>query len=405
MSFKSTYLFFVALIILSSSASILINENTNEIKLITTQKVFQVGNTINIKFSTSKVVKPHLYLSSSYGTTLISPTYNSNTLNYKIPKNITDKSGLLNWQLLTENSSLKGILTLNPKSTVAKLETYLGPPSIVAGGKDYAMIVVIPTDDLDNPVKDSTLVNLKHQFFTTTINKKLLTRNLFAYYNIFSENEKGRLLISSECLNTNSKEYSVDILPSIPTNFSIYANRAHNYADGNQLTTFSTSIISDAFGNIISDGTFVEFFIKNKNNNILKASGATINGIATAKILHPDHDELWQIKAYIRGIAESNLISLNYKSAVNDYNVTFSENNRSILVGPIKSFMNQLIPDGLQVSLSIYKDNELVKVLTETTRRGNAKFRLNNDIFKNDNYIIKIKAAGINKTYENKKLL
>ena len=60
------------------------------------------------------------------------------------------------------------------------------------------------------------------------------------------------------------KKFDVNIMPSIPTNFTISTHRNHTYADGNQITTFSTSIIKDTLGNTVSDGTYVEFYIRNK---------------------------------------------------------------------------------------------------------------------------------------------
>jgi len=404
MNYKPTYLFLISIWILSSFSSIIKDEQTAEIKLITTINEFEVGKSITLQFSTNENKRPMLYCSNSYGSTLVTPSFEEDILNFRIPQNISNKSGLVNWKLLTENNPLIGSFKINPKKNVVKMETYLGPPNLVAGIKDYTMLVVIPTDEFDNPVKDSTVVNVKHQFLSLETKEDVLTHNLFAYKNIYSKKENGRMIISSECLSTNSKEYTIDILPSNPINFSITSQRDHNYADGNQITTFSTSTILDDYGNIVSDGTFVEFYIVNKNNNILKLSGLTINGIASAKILNPDHEEQWQISAIINGIAQSNVITLKYMQAVKDYQVDFSKNNRIITVGHLKSFMNQTIPDGLLVTLSIYDAHNLVQEFIVTSDNGYANFVLNNNIFKNGSYNIIIKTAGITKSYKNKNL-
>ena len=397
-------MFLISIWILSSFSSIIKDEQTAEIKLITTINEFEVGKSITLQFSTNENKRPMLYCSNSYGSTLVTPSFEGDILNFRIPQNISNKSGLVNWKLLTENNPLIGSFKINPKKNVVKMETYLGPPNLVAGIKDYTMLVVIPTDEFDNPVKDSTVVNVKHQFLSLETKEDVLTHNLFAYKNIYSKKENGRMIISSECLSTNSKEYTIDILPSNPINFSITSQRDHNYADGNQITTFSTSTILDDYGNIVSDGTFVEFYIVNKNNNILKLSGLTINGIASAKILNPDHEEQWQISAIINGIAQSNVITLKYMQAVKDYQVDFSKNNRIITVGHLKSFMNQTIPDGLLVTLSIYDAHNLVQEFIVTSDNGYANFVLNNNIFKNGSYNIIIKTAGITKSYKNKNL-
>ena len=119
-------------------------------------------------------------------------------------------------------------------------------------------------------------------------------------------------------------------------------------------------------------------------------------------MIHPDFEDSWQVKAYIDGMAESNTIILNYKKVITDFNVIFSKNNRVITVGPLQSFMKQVIPDGLQVNLQIYKDNKLIKTYTKTSFVGFANFNLKSSIFNNDSYKLLVKTAGIEKTFNNK---
>ncbi|ULC60342.1 hypothetical protein MBM09_04975 [Flaviramulus sp. BrNp1-15] len=404
MKLKYTYLFFLGLILLSSFTIMKEGERDVDIKLLTAQIDYEVGSRVILKFSTSENVKPLLYCSNSYGSTLVSPTFESNTLEYTIPKNITHKIGVVNWKLLQDGVSLSGTFNINPKAEVATIETYIGPPSIEAGGTDYTMLVVVPTDSLDNPVPVNTLVNAKHQFLSLEESHNIFTNNLIAFKNIYSKKESGRMLVSSESLGTNSKEFTINISSSIPTDFSITAKRPHDYADGNQITTFSTSIIKDKQNNVVSDGTFVMFFIKNSKGNILKTTGTTIDGIATSKIIHPDYADNWVIKAFVDGMAESNDITVNYQQVIEDFNVAFSNNNRDISVGPLQSFMQQMIPDGLQVKLLIYKNNKLLETYTKTSYNGYVYFKLKPAIFENDTYNFRIETAGIEKEFNNKKL-
>ncbi|WP_298496272.1 hypothetical protein [uncultured Algibacter sp.] len=404
MQLKRTYLFLLGLILLSSFVVVQQNETLSKIALLTTQTKFEVGNTVVLKFSTSKSTKPLLYCSNSYGSTLVNATLNNKILEYNIPENITKKIGVLNWKLLDKNNALSGKLIINPKAEVATMETYIGPPSIEAGGDDYTMLVVIPTDSLDNPVPTNTLVNTKFQFLASEENKDIVTNNLIAFNNIYSKKESGRMLVSSESLGVNSKEFTINIAAAIPTDFTISASRPHVYADGNQITTFSTSVIKDKHKNLVSDGTFVTFFITNSDGNILKSTGTTINGIATAKMIHPDYADTWSIKAYVDGMSESNSISLGYKQVIQDFEVIFSEKNRTITVGPLQSFMKQMIPDGLHVKLNIFKDNKLVNTLTKTSFNGYVTFNLKPAIYQNDIYNFSIETVGLSKDFKTKKL-
>ncbi len=399
-----TYLFvLIGLIVLAFSpiqdAPLLI-----DIKCISTQKIFEANDEITLQFSTSEKVLPHLYYSNNYGSTLIVPTYHNAILSYIIPQKLSRKSGLVNWKLLYKDNSISGEFNIIPKASVNTIETYIGPPSINAGGDDFTMLVVIPTDVFDNPIKDHTEVSIRHQFLSNETNEQIFTKNLIAYKSIYSEEKSGRIIMTSECLEINSKEYDVNVLPNIPTGFTIDYTRNHGYADGNQITTFETSILKDEYGNTVSDGTFVTFFITNKTGHILKISGTTLKGIATAKMIHPDYEEQWMVKAFVNGIAESNAITLNYKSVILDFNISLSENNRIITVGPLQSFMKQLMPDGLEVTLSVYKDNTLLKRYKKQSTTGFVTFNLNGQFLKTDTYEFRIETAGLEKTIKTKLL-
>lgn len=403
---RETYLYFVFLIcipfsLLSQSSA----EKRSDIQLISSKTQFDAGSTIALRFSYLEKNIPNLYCSNNYGSTIINATIISPTIiSYEIPLYISNKSGIINWSLTDQLNSISGILRIIPKTSVQSMETYLGPPSIEAGGRDFTMIVVIPTDSLDNPLKPKTPVIVKHQFLTNQQQTEIKTNNLIAYKHIYSPNKSGRMIISSESNTRNSKEYDVNIVPAIPTNFTITSKRNHSYADGNQITSISTSIIKDSLGNIVSDGTYVDFFIRTKKQAILKTSGTTIQGIATAKMIHPDKESHWTIKAYVEGISESNSIQIKFTQVITDFDVIFSNNNRTITVGPLKSFMHQMIPDGLQVNLLIFNNLKEKNVIANTTKNGFVKFTLKQGIYKTGMYHFKIRTAGITKNIDAKKL-
>lgn len=398
MQYKHTYLFLL-LLFSTTITNAQQSDRFKAIKLLSLEKNVAVGRTVVLKFSTLKAMQPLLYCTNSYGSTIVFPIVDGNMLQYHIPKNICQKIGSVNWELIEDTTLLSGTFNINPRPEVATIETYIGPPSIQAGGNDYSMLVVIPTDSLDNPVPTNTIINTKHQFLNTEENSNIFTQHLIAYRNIYSEKESGRMLVSSESLGVNSKEFTINVMPTIASNFTILAKRPHDYADGNQVTTFTTSIIKDFYDNVVSDGTFVNFIITNKDKNILKTTGTTINGVAKAKIIHPDFEDFWEVKAHIDGIAESDTITLNYKQVINQFKVNFTNNNRQITVGPLQSFMKQMIPDGLQVELNIYKNNTLYKSLIKTTFNGYVQFNLKPAIYEDNSYNLVVKTAGLQKEF------
>jgi hypothetical protein len=329
---------------------------------------------------------------------MVNPTFEDDMLQYHIPQHMSNKIGVINWQLIKNTQTLSGQINMKPKAEVATMETYIGPPSIEAGETDYSMVVVIPTDSLDNPIPNNSSIKVKHQFLDSEQTDEVFTNNLIAYKDIYSYEKSGRILVSASAMNANSKEFTIDVTAAIPTNFNIAYKRPHQYADGNQITTFSTSIIKDKLNNVVSDATYVLFLIEDDKGNILRTSGTTINGVASAKMIHPDKASNWTVKAFVEGMAESNAISLNYKQVIEDFTVTFSEDGRTITVGPIKSFMQQLIPDGLQVKLKVNSNETLMESEMKTSYNGFVIFKLNPETVNKGTYNIMVEVAGIKKS-------
>jgi hypothetical protein len=399
---QSFFLIFFQLIIVSFIAQETAIHNT--ITLLSTKNEYVAGEKIILEFKTNKDTITQLYCTNSYGSIVISPKIYNDKTTFEIPSFFSKKRGLLTWNIINSSNKISGKITILSQQQPKTMETYLGPPSIDAGGDDYTMLVVIPTDSLDNPIRNNSKVLVKHQFLKSEKKENIFTDKLIAHKNLYSPLKSGRMIISSESFSLNSKEFDVNIMPAIATNFKLFYSRNHGYADGNQITTFFTSIIRDRNNNIVSDGSYIEFYITTKKGNILKTAGITLNGIAHAKIVHPDFEEKWKVKAFFIGISESNVIEVEYKKVIYDYNVDFSKNNRTIKVGPLKSFMNQLIPDGLSVKLSIYQNNKFINEIFKESRNGFAEFKLNANIFENNSYTIAIETAGIKKEFKDLKL-
>ena len=380
------------------------NTKQTSITLLSTKTNYIVGEDIILHFKVKKDTVLQLYCSNSYGSIVLQSKVLNQKASFTVPRFLSKKRGILSWKIINTDETISGNISILSQQHPTSIETYLGPPSIDAGGLDYTMLVVIPTDSLDNPILDNSKVDVKYQFLKSENITPIYTDKLIGYKNIYAPKKSGRMIISSECHGLNSKEFDVNIMPAIATDFKIFTHRNHEYADGNQITTLYTSIIKDKNNNIISDGSYIEFYITDQKGGILKTAATTINGVAHAKIVHPDFEDTWKIKAYFIGIAESNTITIKYKKVIEDYNVAFKQHNRIITVGPLESFMGQLIPDGLSIKLSIYKNKTLIKELFKESNNGFASFYLDPNIYENNEYQVIIETAGIKKEFKSFKL-
>ena len=366
---------------------------------IQTPLTAMAGDSISLRFKVSGEGDPFLILENSLGTSVIPGIREKDELRFTLPTQFTQKSGFCKWHLVNnKNISVSGIIEISSLEGPVKMETYLGPRSIYAGTTDYAMLVNVPTDSFDNPAMEGTPVQIKRQILAENESYKTSTKDLISWQRLFSVEKSGRMLVTASTTGSSTKELTVDIFPSQATGFNLFFKRNHEYADGNQIIIFETSAITDIYGNIISDGTLVTFQITNNNGIKLKTEGTTINGVAMAQMLHPEVKENWKVEAYVTGSAKSEAILIDFKPAIQNYDLTISEDGRTILVGPILSFMDQLNPDGIPVVIKIANEkNQQLAVNRNTSVNGFTEFELSEEQFSAGAYQIEVTIAGITK--------
>lgn len=380
-----------------------VTKATEEIsfQLTNAKSIYEAGESIEVRFTGSIASLPYLLINNAFGSSILQPSTEDNQLIFSLPKTYTEKSGVFTWRLVdNDNLYANGKITIVPHSKRStQIESYLGPPSITAGEIDYAMLVIVPVDIYDNPLADSTLVSVKKQFNAAVDEATVLLKNGIAWKNLYSPKKSGRLLIAASSDRTTSKEFTAIVHPANATDFNIDYQSNHNYADGNQVITFSTDIVKDEFENIVSDGTLVTFSITDSKGMRLQTTGTTINGIAKGRLLHPDEPAEWFVTAYVTGAAQSSTIAIGFKPALKDYRITYSTDGRTVSISEMQSFMGQLVPDGIPVILEIKSQKgALLDRQRTTSRLGNAEFVISKDFYPDETYELAIRVAGIIKT-------
>ncbi|PQJ31635.1 hypothetical protein BST92_06700 [Nonlabens arenilitoris] len=398
MRIKATFLLILMLLIISNSMTQDEAILKSDLSPFNHKFTHTAGEQINLKFNGHKTDTYDLLLSYNLGSTLISPQIENSVVSYEIPQFISNVSGIVKWHIL--NTAQYGSFTITPVSQTVKMETYIGPPSIIAGDTDYSMAVSIPLDSLDNVQKDGTTVLFNYNKETTRTQNSSDVENLIAYDYIYSTKKTENILFASNVDDQFSKEFTVDIKAGLPVDFTLSRKRNHPYADGNQLVTFHTSILKDRYDNIVSDGTLVTFYITNKWGAVLQTTGTTIKGIATASMIHPEKAEKWSVTAAVAGMASSNTLNMEFEQVFDDYDIQFNDGNRTITVGPLKSFMGQIIPDGVTVEL-IIKGKETNESYLKQSYNGRVQFKLNPDLIPNGIYTFEIISGGITRKIKN----
>lgn len=353
-------------------------------------------NGIQLSFDTfemTEIGSIQLLLSGTYGTTRVIPRYNSEKSIIEIPAVLSKHAGIVSYIFLQNGKSIQeGSFQLLPDTTkLGVLENYLGPRSIMANERDYTMLVSIPTDSLDNLLPDNTELQLKTQFKGTIVETPKQLVSGFTWQRIQAPLQKGRLSTGSTLGNISSKELVVDIFPDIPEDFGITTDTHHTFADGNEVITFKTSQIKDSQNNIMTDGTLVTFYIENEQGEYWNTNASTVNGFAFAKALHPQQPGSWKIKGVIKGMAESPEITQSFDPFLT--NIPLIAENRTITIGPLTSYLGQIIQEGITITVTI--DG---KTTTLLTKNGKAYFLMDEAQYPTGNYEIIIKTLGLEVT-------
>ena len=374
-----------------------VSELLQQPKLVTT--TFQATDSIVLQFKNVKGKKHRLLVRNAYGTSLLEPESFEDGIQFMVPKPLAHIAGFVTYAFITNERIIqKGYFELLPTLKTETIASYVGPPSITAGGRDYSMLVVVPTDSFDNPLVDSTKIAIKHQFKNTLVSEVQLVKNCIAWKRFYSPKMVGRLLVSSSLENSFSAESTINVTPSVAKDFKITAAAKHNFADGNQVVTIQTSEIKDRFGNFVAEGTMVNFIATDSLGMKLQSSGSTLRGSATGYFLHPEAPTKWNVTAFVHGVAQSNSVPLHFESALKKITVHFDKKSKLLKVGPLHSFMGQLVNDGIRVHAAFFNAGKLVHEIRKETRLGNVIFDLNGSNFPAGDYRIILKVLGIEKT-------
>ncbi|MBT8269412.1 MAG: hypothetical protein KJN59_09335, partial [Bacteroidia bacterium] len=129
MNYKLTYLLLLGFFLMGSSFLPQEIGQTNPIIQLNSDLEFTAGDEIQLKFSSTSKTIPKLYVSNSYGSTVLSATIEEDALIYDLTGIMGNKSGIVNWSFIDSETELSGYFYIKPKATVKSLESYLGPPS------------------------------------------------------------------------------------------------------------------------------------------------------------------------------------------------------------------------------------------------------------------------------------
>lgn len=285
-------------------------------------------------------------------------------------------------------------LEVLPLSGDSLTESYLGPKTIFVGGEERSMLTNVTTDKFGNPILDGSKVeyNLRYPGEKARSNE-IKTDHLISFIQFYSKEKTGKIIIGANSDKASIREQEVRIIPSHPEQVSIEVVEWFPYADSRQTVWLRSDIIKDQYGNVVADGTSITFEVKGENELLNEYRSYTIGGIANVYIENPPVETTWDIYAKLNDATRSNVVSLNFQSNIESLVFDYDRRDHSISVGPITSELGQFVNDGTEVSLTISKGEEELKLENEALD-GFCEFKLRGKKFVEGTYALALEVGG-----------
>ncbi len=258
------------------------------------------------------------------------------------------------WAIAGRDQSSTSVLLLSGPP-VEPLVPFVGPKSIVADGEDHAMVVVLAADRFGNPVPQRTDIEL---WATRPDGSRTAgtveSTGLVAWQRLFAGTLAGRTSVATSLGSVQGPVADLDEVAGRPAEIILDDPAGEALlADGRRLHVVRTKQLRDRFGNVVTDGTVVDFRSDTPEGR-RTASAPTIDGRAEVWIEAPSVPGAVQLVAQSSGVASLPL-EIGYATAVEDVPLQLerSQDGWLIRVGPIALVDGGWIPDGTEITVDI----------------------------------------------------
>jgi hypothetical protein len=276
-----------------------------------------------------------------------------------LPSSLLEVAGVVTVVVRDGDATASAETRVAPGDAVAPVQTVVGARSIVADAADIAMAVVIPVDRYGNAVAAGTPVDVTRVTpLGETQPQTVRTSGLLAFADVLSGTRAGQSELWSQVAGVSGPSATLQEVPGRPVAFTI-ASAAPGQAgvpgaDGRSLTPVQTSVLADAFGNVMPDGTEVELRWTGPGGQG-SSTAETIAGVASFWIEAPAASGDIALTAYARGLA-SDTITIAYGVAVDAVPfsaATTDAGTVSVDIGPVAQVDGRYVADGTLATVQV----------------------------------------------------
>ena len=336
----------------------------------------------------------------SFGPLIYPVTFAEGVGRVEMPASDTQRSGhfLLVGRIGEQEATAE--MTLLPGPPIEPLKPLVGARSITADAEHWAMIVVIPFDDLDNPVAEGTPIETRALHPGQRLEEEtIMVEHLLAWKRVWSGTKAGKTTIAVQSGAVFGSESELLEVPGWPVPFTLSMAVDNAPADGRQLLTITSDVIVDKFDNPMPDGTKVNFYVEDITGEVRQIPTFTVDGVAETTLQAPDIEGNIKIWGTVFGI-ESTPTQMTFTPgpAIETFPVAIQVAPHmgavELTAGPVLGNLSQYVPDGTAVLFRYTGPDNRTRLVRGAVEAGYATAEIRLAQLVPGEYIVKASAGS-----------
>lgn len=257
-------------------------------------------------------------VSAGYGRLELEMLIDEGTGTLTLPAAVTQHAGVIT----VSSGDATAEVTVRPLDVHELIAPLVGPRTIVADGQDESLAVMLPVDRYGNQVADGTSVNVEWQQpgASETVNTE--TTDGIAWVPVESGLVSGATMVRATASSStgevvNAAAVRIDEVPGRVAGIELGASTTTGPADGRSVIEVETELLTDAFDNVLADGTVAQLVFDGPSGAGV-TPGTVQNGVVRVDLVAPDLPGQLTASVHIHGEV-SNEVTIDFVSAVESY--------------------------------------------------------------------------------------
>jgi hypothetical protein len=258
------------------------------------------GASVTAEITAAPGVVARVVFTSGYRSTVREVRFGSATEHVTVP--FTRFAGRIDAVVIAGQLLAGATLVVEPGPPAEPPTPLLGARSIVADGRDRAMVVVIPSDQFGNPSLRPTdlAISVVHPDASRYEAAPRSSRTLQWMW-VPAVTSAGSGSVTSVLGGIAGPSRALLEVPGPPSSFELVADTEHRPADGSSLVTVASGVLRDDNGNPMLDGTAAVVRAEYPDGTTSIQTVVTIGGIARASLEAPSQPGSVFVSMTVRG--------------------------------------------------------------------------------------------------------